>query len=158
MFFDPIRAGAAAAGRSIDDLDLTVAASVEFSDDVEAAGRRHAGGYAFTFGAMGSSSQNFYNDAFARQGFGDDVREVQRLWLAGDREAAADRVPLEIGLGTNLVGPPDLVKQRLRLYRDAGVTTLRAGLAGADLGAQVATLGLLLDLVNDVNGETSDDP
>ena len=104
VFFDPIRAGAAAAGRSIDDLDLTVAVSVEFSDDVEAAGRRHAGGYAFTFGAMGSSSQNFYNDAFARQGFGDDVREVQRLWLAGDREAAADRVPLEIGLGTNLVG------------------------------------------------------
>ena len=38
------------------------------------------------------------------------------------------------------------------------MTTLRAGLAGADLGAQVDTLGLLLDLVNDVNGETSDDP
>ena len=46
---------------------------VEFTDDVEAAGRRHAEGYAFTFGAMGSATTNFYNDAFARQGYGDDV-------------------------------------------------------------------------------------
>ena len=37
---------------------------------------------------MGSPTRNFYNDAFARQGYGDDVAEVQRLWLAGDREAA----------------------------------------------------------------------
>ena len=85
-----IRAGAAAAGRSIDEIDLTVAVSVEFTDDVEAAGRRHADGYTFTFGAMGSATENFYNEAFARQGYGDDVREVQRLWLAGDREPPDD--------------------------------------------------------------------
>lgn len=128
---------------------------MEFTDDVEEAGRRHARGYAFTFGAMGSEKQNFYNDAFARQGFGDDVRDVQRLWLAGEREAAADRVPLEIGLGTNLIGTPELVKQRLRLYRDAGVTTLRAGLAATGPRAQLDDLGLLLDLVREVNQEAN---
>ena len=95
------------AGRSLADLDLVVAVSAEFTEDIEAAGRRHADGYAFTFGAMGSRASNFYNNAFARQGFGDDVAEVQRLWAAGDREAAAARVPIEIGLGTNLIGPPD---------------------------------------------------
>ena len=88
VFFDPIREGAAIAGRSFDDLDLTVAVGLEFTDDVEAAGRRHAEGYAFTFGAMGSATTNFYNNAFERQGYGDDVREVQRLWLAGDKDAA----------------------------------------------------------------------
>ena len=36
-------------------LDLTVSVGVEFTDDVDAAGRRHAEGYAFTFGAMGSA-------------------------------------------------------------------------------------------------------
>jgi F420-dependent oxidoreductase-like protein len=158
VFFDPIRAGAEAAGRSIADLDLTVAVAVELTDDVEAAGRRHARGYAFTFGAMGAERQNFYNDAFARQGFGDDVREVQRLWLAGEREAAEERVPVEIGLRTNLVGPPEVVTQRLRLYRDAGVTTLRAGLVGADVSAQLDTLGQLLDLVEEVNSERSGVP
>ena len=107
VFFDPIREGAALAGRSFDDLDLTVAVGLEFTDDVEAAGRRHAEGYAFTFGAMGSATTNFYNNAFERQGYGDDVREVQRLWLAGDKEAARERVPIEIGLGTNLIGTDD---------------------------------------------------
>jgi F420-dependent oxidoreductase-like protein len=153
VFFAPIRSAAEAAGRSFDDLDLTVAVSLEFTDDVEEAARRHARGYAFTFGAMGSERQNFYNDAFARQGFGDDVSEVQRLWREGDREAAAERVPVEIGLKTNLLGPPEMVAERLRLYRDAGVTTLRVGLGELDLTARLASLGQLLDLVQTINAE-----
>ena len=153
VFFDPMRAGAAAAGRDFNTLDLTVAAGVEFTDDVEEAGRRHAEGYAFTFGAMGSANANFYNDAFARQGFGDDVREVQRLWMAGDQAAARKRVPIEIGLRTNLIGTDDMVRERLRLYRDAGITTLRPGLAGADLDARLTTLARLLDLVAEINRE-----
>jgi uncharacterized protein YndB with AHSA1/START domain len=78
------------------DIDLTVAVGVEFTEDVEAAGRRHAEGYAFTFGAMGSASTNFYNNAFERQGYGDDVRAVQRMWLDGDKEGARKRVPTAI--------------------------------------------------------------
>ena len=146
-FLDPIREGAAAAGRSLDDVDLTVSVAVELGDDVDEIARRHARGYAFTIGAMGSAGRNFYNDAFARQGFADDVREVQRLWLEGDREAAAARVPLELGLRTNLLGTPDMVLARLRAYRDAGVTTIRAVPAGDDLAGRLDTLGLLLDLV-----------
>ena len=157
VFFGPIGAAARRAGRSLSDLDLVVAVSVEFTDDVEAAGRRHAAGYAFTFGAMGSRADNFYNNAFARQGFGDDVAEVQRLWAEGQREAAAARVPIEIGLGTNLIGPPDLVRDRLRAYRDCGVTTLRVNPVASDLRECLAGLGMLVDLVNDVNGGTERD-
>jgi len=157
VFFGPLGAAARQAGRSLSDLDLVVAVSVEFTEDIEAAGRRHAAGYAFTFGAMGSRTDNFYNNAFARQGFGDDVAEVQRLWAEGNREAAAARVPIEIGLGTNLIGPPDVVRDRLRAYRDCGVTTLRVNPIGSDLRECVAGLGLLLDLVNDVNGRKERD-
>ncbi len=154
VFLGPMRAGATAAGRDFDDLDLTVAAAIEFTDDVEEAGRRHADGYAFTFGAMGSATTNFYSDAFARQGFGDDVREVQRLWLAGDQDAARQRVPIEIGVGTNLIGTDDIIRGRLRLYRDAGITMIRAGLAsGNGLDTQLSDLARLLDLIGDVNGE-----
>ena len=155
-FFGPIREGAAAAGRDLADLDLTVSVGVELTDDVEEAGRRHAEGYAFTFGAMGSATTNFYVEAFARQGYDDDVRAVQQLWLAGDRDAARRRVPTAIGLGTNLIGTDDLVRERLRRYRDAGVTTLRAQLQGdpsRDLDRQLDDLGRLLDLVRHVNDE-----
>jgi len=151
VFLDPMREGAAAAGREFADIELCVSVGLEFTDDVEAAGRRHAEGYAFTIGAMGSAANNFYSDAFARQGFADDVAEVQRLWLAGDRDAARTRVPTEIGLRTNLVGPPDVVRNRLRLYRDVGVSTLRVGLDGdADRLEQLAQL---MDLVREVNAE-----
>lgn len=153
VFFGPIREGAVAAGRMLSDLDLTVAASVEFTEDVEEAGRRHAAGYAFTIGAMGSATTNFYNNAFARQGYAEDVAEVQRLWRSGDRAAAADRVPVEIGLGTNLIGPEPVVADRLRRYRDAGVSTIRANPAGATTAERLDTIGRLMDLVRTVNGE-----
>ena len=107
---------------------------------------------------MGSAGTNFYNNAFDRQGYGDDIREVQRLWLAGDKDAARRRVPTAIGLGTNLIGTDDLVRDRLRLYRDAGITTLRANLhggIGADLDQQLGDLERLLDLVGEVNDEVA---
>ncbi|MDQ1565628.1 MAG: hypothetical protein QOF96_508, partial [Actinomycetota bacterium] len=116
-FLEEGLAAAAAGGRSRADLDLLIPVAVEFTDDVDEAAIRHARGYAFTIGAMGSRKTNFYNAAFARQGFADDVAAVQDLWLAGRREEAADRVPRDIGLKTNLLGTPAMVKDRLRLYR-----------------------------------------
>jgi hypothetical protein len=45
-----------------------------------------------------------------------------------------------------------MVKERLRLDRRAGVTTLQAKLDG-DLHHKLDTLAQLIDLVNDVNEE-----
>jgi F420-dependent oxidoreductase-like protein len=139
-------------GRTLADLDLLIPVAVEFTDDVDEAAARHARGYAFTIGAMGSKDSNFYNAAFARQGFADDVAAVQDLWLAGRREEAAARVPLDLGLKTNLLGTPAMVKDRLRLYRQAGITTLQAKLDG-EVQHKVDTLAQLIDLVNEINEE-----
>ena len=155
VFLDDIAAGAIAAGRTPADIEINVGVGCEFTGDsdgeVEAAGRRHAAGFAFTFGAMGSKDANFYNNAFGKQGYADDVAAVQELWLAGDREAAAARVPIEIGLGQNLIGPPEEILRRLREYIAAGVDVLRVGAMGNTLDEQVANLGQLMDLVNTVN-------
>jgi len=156
VFFDEIAAGAATANRTLADVDLTVAVSCEFTDDVDRAGRRHAEGYAFTFGAMGSATTNFYNRAFERQGFGDAVAEVQRLWLAGDRDAARRAVPTEIGLRTNLIGPSDEIRRRLVEYRDCGIGTLRVNPIGDTLDAHLEGLGQLIDLFRDVNNEPTE--
>jgi F420-dependent oxidoreductase-like protein len=145
VFTDRLRAGAARAGRQLADLDLVVPVAAEITEDVEAAAKRHARGYAFTIGAMGSRDENFYNAAFTRQGFGDDVAAVQELWLAGRRDEAADRVPLEFGTGTNLIGTPTMISERLRLYRDAGITTLQVKLTG-ERTAQLDTLAQIIDL------------
>ena len=85
--------GAARAGRDPAELDLTVAVGVEFTDDVDAAAGAPRRRLRLHHRCHGLCCHNFYNDAFARQGYGDDVREVQRLWQAGDTEAARRRVP-----------------------------------------------------------------
>src|SRR5699024_7292541 len=120
--------------------------------------RRHADGYAFTFGAMGSATTNFYNRAFERQGFGEAVAEVQRLWREGDREGAAAAGPAEIGLSTNLIGPPEEIARRLREYRACGIDELRVNPMGDTPDAQLDGLGRLLDLVAAVNSEPAGDP
>jgi hypothetical protein len=72
---------------------------------------------------------------------------VQRLWLDGKRDEAATRVPDELALKVNLLGTEAMVRERLRVYRDAGVTTLRADPAGTTNEARLATLGRLMALV-----------
>ncbi len=154
VFFDQIASGATSVDRSLADVEMTVAASLEFATDEEhtaVLARQHADGYAFTFGAMGSSTTNFYNRAFERQGYGDDVREVERLWRSGDRAAAAARVPIEIGQGTNLIGTEQQIVEQLQAYAAAGVSTLRITLPGDSADARLHALERLLDLVAQVS-------
>jgi F420-dependent oxidoreductase-like protein len=145
-FFGPIAEGAERAGRSLEDIDRVVAVSLELTSDdpaaIEAAGRRHADGYAFTFGAMGSAAKNFYNDAFARQGFGEDVEAVRALWTAGKRDEAAARVPIEIGFGTNLIGPPAINLNRPfdQLVNELEVLLDLVGQAGRETAADLRTM------------------
>jgi F420-dependent oxidoreductase-like protein len=147
IFLEHIEAGARRAGRSLAQLDLQAGGAVAFGDDVERLLAARKPGLAFTLGAMGSREHNFYNDAFKRAGYADAATEVQRLWLDGKREEAAARVPDDLARKANLLGTDAMVRERLRVYRDAGITTLRVDPAGATLDARLATLGRLMDLV-----------
>jgi F420-dependent oxidoreductase-like protein len=150
-FLDPIRSGAAEVGRDLSDVECTVAAGLEFTNDPEPAAKRHAAGYAFTIGAMGSPSTNFYNQAFTRQGYGEAVEEVHRLWQAGDRDAARDAVPTNIGLHTNLIGDDAAVTERLRLYKRAGIDVVRVNINAETTTHRLDQLARLMDLVTAVN-------
>jgi len=154
VFLKEIAAGALSAGRTLADLNLVMPVAVEFTDDVDEAAKRHSRGYAFTIGAMGSKDQNFYTAAFERQGFGDDVRAVQELWLAGRKEAAEERVPIDLGLKTNLLGTPNMIKERLRLYRDAGIDTIQMK-PPSDIRLAIDHAAQLVELVQEVDREAA---
>jgi F420-dependent oxidoreductase-like protein len=146
VFLEPLARGAARAGRKLADLDLQAGGTVAFGDDVERLISERRPGLAFTLGAMGSARHNFYNDAFRRAGYVDAAAEVQRLWLAGQREEAVARVPDELVLKTNLIGTEAMVRARLAAYRAAGITTLRVEPAGETLDERLATLARLIAL------------
>ena len=154
VFFDPIRRGAARAGRSFDDIERHGGGVVAFSDDVEQLIAPRKPGFAFEIGAMGSKDRNFYKDAYARQGYGEVVDQVQTLWLDRRREEAAALIPDDFVLKANLLGTEQMVRDRIRIYRDAGITTISASPAGETLAERVETLGRFMALVDEVNNET----
>lgn len=147
IFLEPMKRGLAKSGRTLADLDIQVGGSFEVGNQVERMIDARRPAVAFTLGGMGSAKTNFYNDAFRRAGYEDAAIEVQKLWVEGKKEEAVRRVPDELVLKTNLIGTEDMVRERLRAYRDAGVTTLRLGVAGKDWKARTDALAEATDLV-----------
>jgi alkanesulfonate monooxygenase SsuD/methylene tetrahydromethanopterin reductase-like flavin-dependent oxidoreductase (luciferase family) len=104
---------------------------------------------AFSLGGMGSAGTNFYNDAYSRQGWTDAAAAVRERWQGGDRDGAAVLVTDEMVLATTLIGTEDMVRARLRVWRDTGVDTVRLYPAGDTLDARLTTLARAIDLVRE---------
>ena len=153
--FAPLAEGAAAAGRRLADLDLCQGAEVAFADDegdLPAMIDRRRAGLAFSLGGMGSATRNFYRDAYARQGWSDVAERVRVLWQEGRRAAAAAEVPDAMVLATTLIGTEAMVRERLAVWRAAGITTVRLYPAGETLPERLDTLGRAIELVHGVSG------
>ncbi|MEU6990267.1 LLM class flavin-dependent oxidoreductase [Streptomyces sp. NPDC046465] len=151
-YFDHLDEGLGASGRTRADLDICQGAEVAFADDEETlramvAGRKKE--LAFSLGGMGSATTNFYNSAYSRQGWAEVAAEVRERWQAGDRDGAAGLVTDEMVLATTLIGTEEMVRERLRVWRAAGVDTVRFYPAGDTLDARLTTLGRAIDLVRE---------
>ncbi|MGW7537954.1 LLM class flavin-dependent oxidoreductase [Amycolatopsis sp. NPDC054798] len=152
-YFRHLDAGLAKAGRSRADLVVCQGAEVAFASDEDelrtmVAGRKKE--LAFSLGGMGSASTNFYHDAYSRQGWAEVAAEVRERWQSGDRDGAAALVTDEMVLATTLIGTEDMVRARLKVWRAAGVDTVRLYPAGDTLEKRLATLGRALELVTEV--------
>ena len=147
VFLDDLRLGAANAGRSLADIDIQTGGYFEMSDDVDRLIAERKPAMAFTLGGMGSAKTNFYNDAYCRAGYEDDAKAVQSLWIEGKRDQAVARVPDEMVLLTNLIGTQDMICERLRAFRDAGVDTFRLGTGGVSWKERTAALEEAADLI-----------
>jgi F420-dependent oxidoreductase-like protein len=111
-------------GKGFDDFEIAPTVNVFVTDDVAAARDAMRPYVALYVGGMGSRKQNFYNALVQRYGFEDAAREVQDLYLEGKRDEAAAALPEALIDNVSLCGPPDVVRERLGVFRDAGVGTL----------------------------------
>jgi F420-dependent oxidoreductase-like protein len=111
-------------GKSYEDFELAPSVNVFLTDDVERARDSMRPFIALYVGGMGSRKQNFYNALVQRYGFEEAAREVQDLYLEGKKEEAMAALPGELIDHISLCGPPDVVRERLAIFRDAGVGTL----------------------------------
>jgi F420-dependent oxidoreductase-like protein len=148
-YFRYLDAGLARAGRTRASLDVCEGAEVSLVSEADLAATlaSRKKELAFSLGGMGSASSNFYNDAYSRQGWAEVAAAVRDRWQAGDRDGAAALVTDEMVLATTLIGTEEMVRDRLRVWRDAGVDTVRLYPAGDTLAARLDNLGRGIDLV-----------
>src|ERR671936_1335192 len=116
--------GAAPVGRSLAGFDIAPTVDVMIGDDRDAARAAMRPMLALYVGGMGSREKNFYNQLVQRYGFEEAAREVQDLYLDGRRDEAMAALPEELIDLVSLCGPADRVRERLAVYREAGVGTL----------------------------------
>jgi F420-dependent oxidoreductase-like protein len=116
--------GAARAGRSLEGFDIAPSINVFINDDLELARNVMRPALALYIGGMGSREQNFYNKLAQRYGFEAAAKEVQDLYLEGKKAEACGAIPDELIDMVSLCGPADLVRERIAVFRDAGVGSL----------------------------------
>jgi F420-dependent oxidoreductase-like protein len=138
--------GARVGGRSLDDFDVAPTVNVFITDDLAAARDAMRPFLALYVGGMGSRERNFYNQLVQRYGFEDAAREVQELYLDGKREEAGAALPDELIDLVSLCGPADRVRERLAVYRDAGVGTLGVTPLAWDRDGRLEQLRLVAEL------------
>jgi F420-dependent oxidoreductase-like protein len=149
-FRELLEEGAARAehGKKIDDsFDIAPNVSLCISDDIDAARDVMRPLLALYVGGMGSREKNFYNALVRRYGFEEAADEVQELYLSGKKDEAAAALPADLIDKTALVGPVDRVRERLELYREAGVGTLITTPIAPDMEGRSKMLRALADLL-----------
>jgi F420-dependent oxidoreductase-like protein len=119
-----LQEGADRAGRTLEQFDIAPTVNVFVTDDLQGARDAMRPFIALYVGGMGSRKQNFYNQLVQRYGYEAEAATIQDLYLEGKREEAMAAIPDALIDSVSLCGPPDVVRERLAIYRDAGVGTL----------------------------------
>jgi F420-dependent oxidoreductase-like protein len=145
-FVPLLQEGAARSGRSLDGFDIAPQVNVCISDDLAAARDLMRPFIALYVGGMGSRDKNFYNALVRRYGFEEEARDVQDLYLDGKRDEAMARLSDELIDTVSLCGPPEHVRERLAVYRDAGVGTLGISPLAFTKDERLAQLRLIAEL------------
>jgi F420-dependent oxidoreductase-like protein len=155
MFFSPehvqefrplLEEGAQKSGRSLDDFRITPSVQTLITDDEAAAQDMMRPFIALYVGGMGSREKNFYNALVTRYGFEEEAKAVQDLYLEGKKDEAAARLSPELIDTVSLVGPKEKIRDKLQVYREAGVHTLGATPLAFDKQGRLEQMRLLAEL------------
>jgi len=130
VFRPRLQAGADRAGRGLEDFDIAPTVNVLVTEDLQQGRDAMRPFLALYLGGMGSREKNFYVDVATEYGFGDAARKVQDLYLDGHKEQAAAALPDALIDAVSIVGPPDVVRERLGAFKAAGVGSVLCSAVG----------------------------
>jgi F420-dependent oxidoreductase-like protein len=96
-------------------------------------------------GGMGSRQSNFYNDVFRRYGYEREAKDIQDLFLSGDKAGAMAAVPVDFLEASTLCGDEGRVRRQMERYRASGVTNLVISPVGEDVDGTMRTIRQIAD-------------
>ena len=73
---------------------------------------------------MGARGKNFYNDLFARYGYEAEAKEIQDLYLGGNKRDAAAAVRTRSSTRSRSSGRRSASRSALDAWRESGATSL----------------------------------
>ena len=135
---DALAAGAAKRPDELGPLEISAGGMVAIGEDVKGMLDFMRPMYALYVGGMGARGKNFYNELACQYGYEKEAKEIQDLYLGGNKRDAEAKVPLEWLEAGNLVGPASYVQERIAAFREAGVTDLQVVPASDDPAATIA--------------------
>ncbi len=113
-----------APGKDPKRFDIMPGATVKVGDDVAACRAAIKPRVALYVGGMGARGKNFYNEIAKRYGYDEAAAKIQDLYLAGRKAEAEAAVPDALVDEVALCGPRERIRERLAIWKSAGVTTL----------------------------------
>jgi F420-dependent oxidoreductase-like protein len=137
---DALATGAAKRSADLAPLEISAGGMVAIGDDVKGMLDFMRPMYALYVGGMGARGKNFYNELACHYGYEKEAKEIQDLYLDGNKRDAEAKVPLEWLEAGNLVGPASYVKERIAAFQEAGVTSLQVSPATEDPAATIAQI------------------
>jgi F420-dependent oxidoreductase-like protein len=143
-----LKEGAAKRPKELGSLDVIAAAPLMIGDDVTHMRELARPVFALYIGGMGAKERNFYNDLAIRCGYEKEAREIQEAYLSGRKDDAAALVPEELLEKTSLIGSEGYVRERLAVYREAGVTTLNVTPLAPTLADRISQVGMIRGLLD----------
>lgn len=114
----------AAPGKDRTRFDIMPGVAVKVGDDVAACRAAMRPRLALYVGGMGARGKNFYNEIACRYGYEAAAKTIQDLYLSGRKAEAEAAVPDALIDEVTLCGPRERIRERLGIWKSAGVTTL----------------------------------
>jgi F420-dependent oxidoreductase-like protein len=133
-----LRRGFAKRSADLGPLEIAAGGTLAIGDGLEGLRDLARPNLALYIGGMGARDKNFYNDLVRLYGYEQEAREIQDLYLSGQKQAAEARVPAELLEALSLIGPEGYIKDRIAAFRAAGVTLLDLQPIGPDPLGDVA--------------------
>ncbi|MFC9790933.1 LLM class F420-dependent oxidoreductase [Rhodococcus sp. NPDC127528] len=112
------------ARRTRENFEVAATCQVIVTDDRAAAIERLRPITALYVGGMGAAELNFHAQVYTRMGYGEQVKEIQNLFLSGRKDEAAAIVPDEMVTDTMIIGNLQEVRDQVKVWEDSGVTML----------------------------------